>query len=125
MAALLITQAALDHIRDAVCRQRMERPLVTALWSIGQAEVTRGPDGKVSWERSPSEWRVTLIDLVAFEREVKEAMPTEDVVLPSANAMISGIAFYLYGRPGNRMLDDCELTLDGEELRVLEKNAIR
>jgi hypothetical protein len=121
MAALIVTPAALDHIAGVIRRERMEKPLISVQWDIGQADVKRAPDGGIHWDRAPSQWRISIIDLVSFEREVKEVLPGDDVVLPAANATISGFDFFVYGRPGNRMLNGCKLELGGEELHVHEE----
>jgi hypothetical protein len=120
MASLLVTQGAVRHVANVIRREQMERPLVIVQWDIGEADLSRAPDGEAFWERGAAQWRVTVVDVAAFEREIRAVLPSDDVILPASNATISGLDFLLYGRPGNRMLEDCRLELSEGELRVYE-----
>jgi ribosomal protein L16 Arg81 hydroxylase len=112
MAALTVTPQALDCIRQIIEREEIRSPLVAVAWSSGQAELRRNAAGEAVWEREPSGWLATVLDL----EEVEEAAGAwSGPVLE-----MHGYKFSFSERPSPPQFEGCTLACEGGKLVIHE-----
>jgi hypothetical protein len=115
MAELVVTQAALAHIRALIAREEIVRPMVCVSWHSGQADLHRGANGEALWTREEARWIAGVLDAHELEEAGVEA--------PTPNMHVENLPFALVGRAEMPLLEGCTLTVEQGELVVLE-NAI-
>ena len=118
MSELKVSPGAILHIQSLIASQAIERPQVNVRWMAGPADVTRGQEEKVLWEREPASWSVSLSDdakfyalMVTPEHRAKWTQGTEE---------ISGLRFRALGKPENPALFGCTLDFVANKLVVRE-----
>jgi hypothetical protein len=89
----------------------MARPMVTAGWAKGDADLRRGPSGEVIWERGEWDWFAGVID---FGQAGLEGHPPP-------NFEAHGFEFYLSGPPEAPLLEGCTMDAEGHYLVILNE----